>query len=217
MMVRFFKHKHNRSKSKVLLITIGTDGFTVTELVLALAMMMMIITAMVSLLISLNGIYAVQNVAAGVQQETRAGINIMTRDIRMAGINPLKMNRIGILEASDNKIRFQNDTNGNGTIETGQGEDIAYLLNSSHQLIRQKDGNSRSNRSLVDNVSALKLKYVNRDNEETDLLDDIHTVEISLAVREPAGNNKFVSRTYSTRVICRNLSIQNSLHNKTTK
>ena len=205
MMVKF--SKRIRPKKNFVLIASGTGGFTVTELVLALAIMMMVMAAMVSLLISLNRAYTAQNVTAGVQQETRAGINIMTRHIRMAGLNPLKINQIGILEASVNKIRFQQDINGNGTIETDQNEDIAYLLNHNHQLIRQKDGNSRSNKSLVDHVSDLTFKYVDRNNEETSILDEIHTVEISLTVREPAGKDKFISRTYSTRVICRNLRL----------
>ena len=199
--------KHIRPKNNFFLITSATGGFTVTELVLALAIMMMVMASMVSLLISLNRSYTAQNVTAGVQQVTRAGINIMTRDIRMAGLNPLKIDQIGILEASVNKIRFQHDTNGSGTIEAGQDEDSAYLLNGNHQLIRQKDGNSRSNKSLVDHVSDLTFKYVDRNNEETSILDEIHTVEISLTVREPAGKDKFISRTYSTRVICRNLVI----------
>jgi len=205
MMAKF--SKYIRPAKNFFLIVSGTAGFTVIELVLALAMMMIVMAAMVSLLISLNRAYTAQNVTAGVQQVTRVGINIMTRNIRMAGLNPLKTNQIGILEASANKIRFQQDTNGNGTIETGQNEDIAYLLNDNHQLIRQKDGNSRSNKSLIDHVNDLTFKYFDRDDEETSILDDIHTVEISLTVREPAGNNKFISRTYSTRVICRNLRI----------
>jgi type IV pilus assembly protein PilW len=199
--------KHIRPKNNFFLITSANGGFTVTELVLALAIMMMVMASIVSLLISLNRVYAAQNVIAGVQQVTRAGINIMTRNIRLAGLNPLKINRIGILEASVNKIRFQHDTNGSGTIEAGQDEDSAYLLNGNHQLIRQKDGNSRSNKSLVDHVSDLTFKYVDRNNEETSILNEIHTVEISLTVREPAGKDKFISRTYSTRVICRNLVI----------
>ena len=194
-----------RPTKNVFLLSSEADGFTVAELVMALAMMMMVMAAMVSLLISLNRSYTAQNVAAGVQQVTRAGINIMTRDIHMAGLNPLKINQIGILEASVDKIRFQHDTNGNGTIETGQDEDTAYLLNRNHQLIRQKDGNTRSNKSMVNHVEDLTFKYLDRDDEETSILDDIQSVEIALMVREPAGNHKFISRTYSTRVICRNL------------
>ena len=197
--------EHIRPTKNIYLLASEADGFTVTELVLALAMMMMVMAAMFSLLISLNRTYTTQNVTAGVQQVTRAGINIMTRDIRMAGLNPLKINQIGILEASVDKIRFQHDTNGNGTIESDQDEDIAYLLNGNHQLIRQKDGNSRSNKSLINHVEDLTFRYVDRKDEETSILEDIQSVEISLMVREPAGNNKFISRTYSTRVICRNL------------
>jgi type IV pilus assembly protein PilW len=203
-MIIKFTH-HIRPTKNIYLLASEADGFTLTELVLALAMMMMVMAAMVSLLISLNRTFTTQNVTAGVQQVTRAGINIMTRDIRMAGLNPLQINQIGILEASVDKIRFQHDTNGNGTIESNQDEDIAYLLNRNHQLIRQKDGNTRSNKSLINHVEDLTFKYVDRNDEETSILDDIHSVEISLMVREPAGNNKFVSRTYSTRVICRNL------------
>ena len=198
---------HNRSQKNFFLITSGTGGFTVTELVLSLAIMMMVMAAMVSLLISLNRVYTAQNVIAGVQQVTRTGINIMTRNIRMAGLNPLKVNQIGILEASVNEFRFQHDTNGSGTIEADQNEDIAYLLNGNHQLIRQKDGNSRSNKSLIDHVNTLKFKYFNRDNEETRILDNIHTIEITLTIREPAGKDKYISRSYSTRVICRNLGL----------
>ena len=203
MMVHF--SQNIRPEKKLSLITSGSDGFTVTELVLALAIMMMVMAAIVSLLISLNRAYTAQNVTAGVQQVTRVGINILTRDLRMAGLNPLNINQIGILEASVHKIRFQQDTNGSGEIETDQNEDISYLLNGNHQLIRQKDGNTRSNKSLINHVEDLTFKYVDRDDEETSILDDIQSVEISLMVREPAGNNKFISRTYSTRVICRNL------------
>ena len=203
MIIKF--NQHIRPIKNILPLASRADGFTVTELVLALAMMMMVMAAMVGLLISLNRSYTTQNVTAGVQQVTRAGINIMTRDIRRAGSNPLKINQIGILEASVDKFRFQHDANGNGTIESDQNEDIAYLLNRNHQLIRQKDGNSRSNKSLVNHVEDLTFKYVDREDEETSILEDIQSIEISLMVREPAGGNKFISRTYSTRVICRNL------------
>ncbi len=205
MMVKL--SKHIRPKKNFFLITSGTGGFTVTELVLALAIMMMVMASMVSLMVGLNRAYTAQNVAAGVQQVTRTGINILTRSVRMAGFNPLKINQLGMLEASVNKLRFQCDTNSSGTIETGQNEDVAYLLNDNHQLIRQKDGNSRSNKSLIDHVKDLTFKYFDRYDEETSSLDDIHTVEISLTVREPAGKDKFISRTYATRVICRNLGI----------
>jgi type II secretory pathway component PulJ len=196
------------------------DGFSVVELVVALAVMVVVIAGIISFFTSLSSTYTTQNAAAAVQQVARTGIDIMTRNIRMAGFNPLDKDPVGIVEASANKIRFHCDLNGSGAIETEAEprEDIAYLLNSNNQLIKQNNGNNRTNRSLVDNVSDLTFKYFDADDRETSNVEDIRTVEISLSVREKAGRDKFLSRTYSTRVICRNLGLhrgKSTGHNST--
>ena len=202
--------KHLHKKKAPLGIMVGSDGFSVVELVVALGVMLVVMVGMISLFTSLNRTYTTQNATAAVQQVARTGIDIMTRNIRMAGFNPLNKNPIGILEASAEKIRFLCDLDGSGSIEVDADprEDIAFLLNRNRQLIKQNNGNSRSNRSLVENVRELKFKYFDADDQETNSVDDIRTVEITLTVRERAGREQFLSRTYSTRVICRNLGLQ---------
>ena len=187
----------------------GNDGFTLAEVVMALGIMLLVLTAIINLFTSLNRTYTTQNVAAGVQQVARAGIDIMTRNIRMAGLNPLNLNRIGIIQAEPDRIRFQYDTNGTGTIgtSTGSSEDISYLLNADNKLMRQFRGDSNTNQSLVDNVTDLTFRYLDAQDLETNDLDAIRTVEVSLTVEEPAGRDGILSRTYATRVICRNLNL----------
>ena len=86
---------------------------------------------------------------------------------------------------------------------------MGYLLNTNHQLIRQLNGKANSNRSLVDNVSALTFGYLDANGDTvTNDLTAIRTVEVSLTVAEPAGRDQILSRTYATRVICRNLNLQ---------
>jgi type IV pilus assembly protein PilW len=177
-----------------------------------MGIMAIVVVAIISLFTSLNRMYTTQGVAAGVQQVARTGIDIMTRNIRMAGLNPLNITPIGIVTANPNSIRFQYDTNGSGTIDTNavgdDNEDMAYLLNTNNQLIRQLNGKPTSNQSLVDNVSALTFNYFNEDGQT--VIGDpaaVRSVEVSLTVEEPAGRDRVVSRTYSTRVICRNLSL----------
>jgi prepilin-type N-terminal cleavage/methylation domain-containing protein len=199
--------KYIKSKIYPLSIISGNQGFTLAELMLAMGIMLIVLTAIISLFTSLNRMYTTQGVAAGVQQVTRAGVDIMTRNIRMAGFDPLDIKTIGIVEAADNNIRFKYDTDEDGTIATDGDEDIAYLLNSNNQLIQQKNGNSATNQSLVDHVSDLTFRYLDADDMETSETDAIRTVEVSLTVEEPAGRDKVLSRTYSTRVICRNLSL----------
>ena len=173
----------------------ASRGFSVIELVVALAVMLVVMSGVIGLFAVLNRTYTTQNVAAAVQQVTRAGINIMTRNIRMAGFNPLDIDTIGIIEATPHKIRFGLDWDGNGQIEADavRKEDIAYLLNSKQQLIQQYNGNNASNRSLVDNVSDLKFKYLDVDGLETNDVGEVRTVEISLTVQEPAGREIRIS------------------------
>ena len=202
MMAKPFKYLQPQTHSLS-----GNDGFTLAEVVMALGIMLLVLTAIINLFTSLNRTYTTQNVAAGVQQVTRAGIDIMTRNIRMAGFNPLNLNPIGIVQASPDMIRFKLDTDGDGTIATNTREDMAYLLNGNKQLIRQLNGDSYSNVSLVENVADLTFRYLDNQDLETNELSAIRTVEVSLTVEEPAGRDRVLSRTYATRVICRNLNL----------
>jgi len=198
--------KYRLANKRPLAIICGNGGFTLAELVLAMGIMMIVLAAIISLFTSLNRMYTTQGVAAGVQQVARTGIDIMTRNIRMAGFNPLNISGIGIVQAADDSIRFKYDTNEDGTIDTDGDEDIAYLLNEDNQLVQQKNNGNRY--PLVDNVSDLTFEYLDKDGDTvTNDLDAIRTVKVSLTVEEPAGRDKVLSRTYSTRVICRNLSL----------
>jgi len=209
----FKPSQYLRLKKNPLSVLSCNAGFTLAELVLAMGIMLVVLAAIISLFTSLTRSYTTQTVAAGVQQVARAGIDIMTRNIRMAGLNPLDIYPIGIVEATPNSIRFRYDTNGDGTIDTNAienaNEDMGYLLNTNHQLIRQLNGKANSNRSLVDNVSALTFGYLDANGDTvTSDLTAIRTVEVSLTVAEPAGRDQILSRTYATRVICRNLNLQ---------
>jgi len=200
--------KYRLANKRPFAIPGGNAGFTLAELLMAMGIMLVVVTAIISLFTSLNRMYTTQGVAAGVQQVARTGIDIMTRNIRMAGFNPLKINTVGIVQANSNSIRFEYDTNGSGTIATNGDEDVAYLFNAENkQLVQQKNGDG-NRYPLVDNVSALTFNYFDEDGETViDDLAAIRTVEVSLTVEEPAGRDQVVSRTYSTRVICRNLSL----------
>ena len=203
---------HIRPKAIPYSCKYGNSGFTLIEVMVAMTIMSVVMVMVISVTTSLNRSNTTQNVAAGVQQVTRAGVDIMTRNIRMAGLNPLNINPIGIVQATSDSIRFQYDTNGSGTIATNAindaNEDMGYLLNGNKQLIRQLNGKASSNRSLVDNVSDLTFRYLDADNAQTSDLSAIRTIEISLTVEEPAGREQSLSRTYSTRVICRNLRLE---------
>jgi type IV pilus assembly protein PilW len=182
---------------------IGDKGFTVTEFLVAFAMLSMLMAAMISLVTKLNQSYTTQNVAAGVQQVVRLGIDIMTQNIRMAGFNPLKISDVGIKDdISANSIHFSYDKDADGVVAK---DEYITFLHEDQKLKRQiKEGNRIT---LIDNVTDLTFTYLDENDQTADHNADIKTVVVSMTVTAPAGRRQSLSRTYSTRVICRNLAL----------
>ena len=182
---------------------LGTAGFTLAEIILALGIASILLLAMVSLFVSINRSYTTQNVAADVQQVARVGIDMIAKKIRLAGLNPLQVANAGIVTAEKNQLRLTYDEFGDGTI--GSDEDITFLKDGESLKRKTRDSNPET---VIDNVTELKFIYFDADDNTATTIAAIRSVEISLTVEEPAGRGQKVSRTYSTRVIGRNLGFQ---------
>ena len=179
----------------------GNRGYSVAEFLVAFALLSVMLAAMVKLFSLINQSYTTQNVAANVQQIVRNGIDIMTQNIRMAGFNPMKISDVGIKsDCSQNNIHFSYDLDSDGTVRND--EDIRFF-HEDQKLKKQKRGGNRI--TLIDNVTDLKFSYLDANGQITENQADIKTVVVSLTVSEPAGRRRSLSRTYTTRVICRNL------------
>lgn len=182
-------------------------GFTLVDILVGLAMASVLMVAMVGLFTSLGRSYTTQNVAADVQEVTRAGVELMTQNIRMAGVNPGGTAGIGIVSAAATQIQFTSDLNLNDDID-GTYERISYYLQGDQLMQQLFTGNPMP---LVGNVTRLSFDYWDENDDPiTDLvgdLDKIRTVIISMTVQEPAGRGQPVRRTYTARVRCRNLGL----------
>jgi type II secretory pathway component PulJ len=185
----------------------GQTGFTLVDILVGLAMASVLMAAMVSLFTTLGRSYTTQNVSADVQEVTRAGVELMAQNIRMAGVNPGGKSGIGIVSAAANAIQFTSDFNLNDDID-GTYERISYYLQGNQLMQQLFTGNPMP---LVANVTNLSFDYWDEnDDPVTDLvadLNEIRTVIISMTVQEPAGRGQPVIRTYSARVWCRNLGL----------
>ena len=184
-------------------IGFGDAGFTVTEFLVAFSLLSILMAAMISLFIMLSQSYTTQNVAAGVQQIVRTGIDMMAQNIRMAGFNPLNLDGVGFKsDISTNSIHFSYDLDADGDVE--DDEDITFFHEDQKLKRRMRAGNRIS---IIDNVTDLTFAYLDENNQPADHHEDIKTVVISMTVTAPAGRNKYLSRTYATRVYCRNLDL----------
>jgi len=189
--------------------TLRSAGFTLVEVLVCIAILSVLFGTIYRTFDTFNRSYAKENVKAGVQQKSRIGIDLMARDIRLAGLDPLGSASAGFNPAntSTNSIQFTADLNYDGDLDD-PFEDMIYALNGN--LLEQTSdlGSGPVTATLLDNVTDLTFTYLDQGDNllpEPVAVDQIRTVLISLTVQRPAGREGPVSRTYSTRVRCRNL------------
>ncbi len=185
-------------------------GFSLIEIMVAIAIMSVLSIAMMKTYTGCTRVYTTQEVVAGVQQDLRAALNIMTQDIRMAGFDPQDADLFAIEEATANKIRFTSDTDMNGNLEPPPAsvfEEITYEWRADltlYQTLYETIGNA-STQTLVENVTNLTFTYLDGNNLPTATLANIRTVTILMTIQEITRGSGTVNRTLSTRVQCRNL------------
>src|SRR5947199_3243279 len=119
---------------------------------------------------------ATQSSYAQSQNVTRTAVDLMTRELRMASLDPTNLAlpvsttltcpgvKQGIVEATPARIHFRQDLNADGAL-TGPGEDVTYDL--SEGQIRRTDGTTQPV-AIVDPVPAagLAFRYFDGSNAE---------------------------------------------------
>jgi len=184
----------------------GNDhGFTLIELMIAMAIAAIVIAAIVGIFKVLSRDYTTQNVSAQVQQQVRDGIDLVVKDIRLAGLDPLKTADAGFGTITATSIDIRADRDGNGVIDA-RGEEITYFYNGS-QLIRRFGGLASTDMAFANNVTDLTFTYLDQNDAVTSDPLEIRTVGISMSVQQPAGPHQQVQRAYSMRVRCRNIGL----------
>jgi prepilin-type N-terminal cleavage/methylation domain-containing protein len=180
----------------------GCRGFTLIEVLMCIAIMSIVFGTLYQTFDTFNRAYTTENVVAGVQQKTRNGVEFMVHDIRLAGLDPLGSAGAGFLDAQSTSLQFTSDSNFDGDVDD-PFEDITYGLNG--DLLEQT--NHLGTETLLDRVTVLTFSFLDEDEPPqvpAAQLNDIKTVVITLSTQRPAGRDDPVSRTYSTRVRCRN-------------
>jgi prepilin-type N-terminal cleavage/methylation domain-containing protein len=189
--------------------TAKSAGFTLVEVMMVIAIVSIVFGSVYRSFDIFNRSYTTENVKAGVQQKTRIGVDLMARDIRLAGLDPLGLTNAGFISGGTNSasIQFSADHNYDGDLDD-PFENITYALNGSILEQTSDLGSGPVAATLLDNVTDLTFTYL--DATDTPLaepvaVDEIRTVLISLTLQRPAGRQEPVSRTYSARIRCRNL------------
>ena len=201
------------------------SGVTLTELLIALALTGIVAGAIYNIFISQGKAYTIQSEVAEMQQNLRAGIFMMEREIRMVGYDPTREADAQILTAAPGQLEFT-DTDADGT---------------SDALGRNDVNSGAGTQLLAENIDQLNYVYLdgsrNALNDMTTSVDpavlpDIRSIQVTMVARSgvidsdytnnenyqnqnPGGSeviytapgDHFRRRLLSTEIKCRNLGL----------
>lgn len=183
-------------------------AFTLIELMVALLMAFIFIGGTIMIIHSNVNAYRAQERVVDVQQESRALLDYMVREIRMAGSDPMHKNIAGIVEASGDRIHFTLDRNANGILDAYDEEEISFEINNGKvSRILYEDTDSKFEEGIVDDVQALSFTYLDKDGNETATIGNIVAVTIKLTKQDRDHKGEHFTRTLTTTVDMRNLSL----------
>ncbi len=196
---------------------INKKGFTAIEMLISLAILSMTLGSIYSLYVSFIRTCTKEGVKINVQQSVRSSLDMMIRDIRMAGLDPERTGDFGIVAVTPQRIQFTADRDMDGELDDADATDgidapdmefMAYEYDGNSTLrmsLYKANGNLEISDTMVENVTDLTFSYFNSNDDTTSNLDDIRTVGIRLTIQKPSGRDGMISRTLVKRVKCRNL------------
>ncbi len=207
------------------------QGLTLIELMIAMTIFLLVIGGIYSTFQSQHKSYLIQEEVAAMQQNIRAAMFYLTKEIRMAGCDPTGNAGAGIVTANANSLSFTEDVRGDADDSDPDGatndpnESIVYSL-SGNNLVRDTGG---GNQVVAENIDALDFVYLDADGNSTATLTDIRSVEITIVARTSralrptkdnnlyynqqgtqilgAQNDNFSRKSMTTFIKCRNLGI----------
>jgi prepilin-type N-terminal cleavage/methylation domain-containing protein len=198
-------------------------GFTMVELLVAMVVGLLAMAGIYSTFLSQHRSYKIQKETSEMQQNIRAAMFYMQREIRMAGSNPYKtlpLAAFGITAPGQNSITFTEDiSDGNpGTAPNGSidaNETITYNLADS-DADGVVDELRRNGQTVAQNIDWLDFFYINNSVEITIVARTQDPLPIGIIDNNTYWNQQGTAswsapgdsvsrRLLTTTILCRNL------------
>ena len=177
-------------------------GFSLIEALIAMAIVGIVMAAVYTTYASQQRSYLIQEQVAAMQQNLRAGLNVMVREIRMAGYDPLGSANAGIVSMTANSIQLTADLNGDGdTLDTD--ENVTYAINGSGNL-------GRNTQPVAENIDALNFVYLDGNRTVTADPAAVRSIQITMVAKTGRPDNDYTdTQSYSNQQGGGVLSAQN--------
>jgi len=201
-------------------------AFTLIELLITMVIFSVAATAIYTSYLTQQKTYVAQAEVTAMQQNIRAGMYHLERELRMAGFDPHNTAEAGFLIAENDELQLTADLNEDGNMLAGtndENEQVRYAVSDGY-LRREIWGGGLQ--PLAQNIEVLDLVYLDEDNDvlNPDLgdvpandLKKIRSVQITMVARtnkpDPEYRDTNVYRNQQDEII---LAAQNDHYRRRT-
>lgn len=173
------KHSKNRN--------IG--GFTLIELLVSMGIGMVVLAAVSTTFMSQARFYSAQEQVNEMEQNARGALDLITRELKMAGYNPNGGSFSGVTY-NTTQLLIETDLDASGLISTSStpctssppsncNEQITYTRDSANNQIKRALGSGAAE-VVADNITGFTLSYLDSNGDPTAVTADIRQVAISI-------------------------------------
>jgi len=178
----------------------NVNGFTLTELIVAMGIGMVVMAAVTTTFMAQARFYNAQEQINAMQQNARGALDVITRELKMAGYKPNGGTFEGITYGTT-QLLIQADLDSSGTISTSStaDEQITYVYDSSNNQITRKRGTGTAE-VLADNITDFTFSYYDANGASTTTSANIRQVKVNITAKTAKPDPNYTAnngyRTY---------------------
>ncbi len=193
------------------------QGYTLIEVVISLALSVVTVGAVYNVYLSQVKAQVVREDKLDMQQHARVAMDLVVREVIMAGYDPRHVNRdvnagndfYGIIH-HPTQLMIKADLDGNG-IPTDSNESIQFSHDQATFTLRRDTGGGRQ--PLAEHIESFSIKYFDQNGRATTDSKEVRQIEIKIIARTQRPdvryprNGGYRTITLQSRITPRNLGI----------
>ena len=173
-------------------------GFTLIELMVSMTIGLVVLAAVAGTFTVQLRQNSAEEQLAQMQQDVRGALDLMVREIEMAGFKPAGVAVNGIATSTATTLRIKLDLDSTGSTTDGATDDISYTYSSG--VLTRTLNNPASSATLADNLTSFSFSYLDANGAATTTSTAVRRITINITAQtaraDPSYPTNGGKRTY---------------------
>jgi type IV pilus assembly protein PilW len=175
-----------------------TAGFTLIEVMVSMTIGLVVLAAVAGTFTVQLRQNSAEEQLAQMQQDVRGALDLMVREIEMAGFKPAGVAVNGIATSTATTLRIKLDLDSTGSTTDGATDDISYTYSSG--VLTRTLNNPASSATLADNLTLFSFSYLDANGAATTTSTAVRRITINITAQtaraDPSYPTNGGKRTY---------------------